>query len=187
MGFIGSGVMARVHMEEWSVTTSPRSSPCLNRPSSAYAADGRAVPAGRREASAQRAGLAAVRRTLRRRARRRVHHHAARLPLRPGDGVSRGRARRPAREADGDDRRRGQALIATRDRTGRLLVVAFQGSLSPQVRTAARMLRSRRARADPQHRRRRLAGLGARAPPARGARTRPCRAAASCSTRAPTC
>ena len=34
------------------------------------------------------------------------------------------------------------ALIATRDRTGRLLVVAFQGSLSPQVRTASRMLRS---------------------------------------------
>ncbi len=38
----------------------------------------------------------------------------------------------------------GQAeeLIETRDRTGRLLVVAFQGSLSPNVRTAARMVRS---------------------------------------------
>ena len=35
-----------------------------------------------------------------------------------------------------------RALIETRDRTGRLLVVAFQGSLSPQVREAARMLRS---------------------------------------------
>ncbi|HEX2755990.1 MAG TPA: Gfo/Idh/MocA family oxidoreductase [Candidatus Limnocylindrales bacterium] len=34
------------------------------------------------------------------------------------------------------------ALIATRDRTGRLLVVAFQGSLSPQVREASRLLRS---------------------------------------------
>lgn len=33
-------------------------------------------------------------------------------------------------------------LIAARDRTGRLLVVAFQGSLSPQVREASRMLRS---------------------------------------------
>jgi predicted dehydrogenase len=33
-------------------------------------------------------------------------------------------------------------LIATRDRTGRLLVVAFQGSLSPQVREASRRLRS---------------------------------------------
>ena len=33
-------------------------------------------------------------------------------------------------------------LIATRDRTGRLLVVAFQGSLSPQVREASRQLRS---------------------------------------------
>jgi predicted dehydrogenase len=34
------------------------------------------------------------------------------------------------------------ALIDTRDRTGRLLVVAFQGSLSAQVREASRMLRS---------------------------------------------
>ncbi len=34
------------------------------------------------------------------------------------------------------------ALIETRDRTGRLLVVAFQGSLSPQVRAAVDMLRS---------------------------------------------
>jgi len=33
-------------------------------------------------------------------------------------------------------------LIETRDRTGRLLVVAFQGSLSPQVREASRLLRS---------------------------------------------
>jgi predicted dehydrogenase len=35
-----------------------------------------------------------------------------------------------------------RSLIATRDRTGRLLVVAFPGSLSPQVRTAVAMLRS---------------------------------------------
>jgi predicted dehydrogenase len=34
------------------------------------------------------------------------------------------------------------ALIETRDRTGRLLVVAFPGSLSPQIREAARRLRS---------------------------------------------
>jgi predicted dehydrogenase len=34
------------------------------------------------------------------------------------------------------------SLIDTRDRTGRLLVVAFQGSLSPQVREASRLLRS---------------------------------------------
>ena len=34
------------------------------------------------------------------------------------------------------------ALIDARDRTGRLLVVAFQGSLSPQVREASRLLRS---------------------------------------------
>lgn len=35
-----------------------------------------------------------------------------------------------------------ESLMQTRDRTGRLLVVAFQGSLSPQIRTAVRMLRS---------------------------------------------
>ncbi len=33
-------------------------------------------------------------------------------------------------------------LIATRDRTGRLLVVSFNGSLSPQIRTASALLRS---------------------------------------------
>ena len=35
-----------------------------------------------------------------------------------------------------------ERLIAARDRTGRLLVVAFPGSLSPTVRTAARMIAS---------------------------------------------
>jgi predicted dehydrogenase len=35
-----------------------------------------------------------------------------------------------------------RSLIETRDRTGRLLVVAFPGSLSPQIRTAVQMLRS---------------------------------------------
>jgi len=35
-----------------------------------------------------------------------------------------------------------ESLIAERDRSGRLLVVAFPGSLSPQVRTAANLLRS---------------------------------------------
>jgi len=35
-----------------------------------------------------------------------------------------------------------RSLIATRDWTGKLLVVAFPGSLSPQVRTAVTMLRS---------------------------------------------
>ena len=38
------------------------------------------------------------------------------------------------------DAAEASALIATRDRTGRLLVVAFPGSLSPQVRTAARLV-----------------------------------------------
>lgn len=33
------------------------------------------------------------------------------------------------------------SLIETRDRTGRLLVVAFQGSLSPQIRRASELLR----------------------------------------------
>jgi predicted dehydrogenase len=35
-----------------------------------------------------------------------------------------------------------RSLIQARDRTGRLLVVAFPGSLSPQIRTAVSMLRS---------------------------------------------
>lgn len=35
-----------------------------------------------------------------------------------------------------------ESLIEARDRTGRLLVVAFQGSLSPHVRKASEMLRS---------------------------------------------
>ena len=35
-----------------------------------------------------------------------------------------------------------QSLIETRDRTGRVLVVAFPGSLSPQIRAAVRLLRS---------------------------------------------
>jgi predicted dehydrogenase len=35
-----------------------------------------------------------------------------------------------------------RSLIETRDRTERLLVVAFQGSLSPQVRLASRLLRA---------------------------------------------
>ena len=35
-----------------------------------------------------------------------------------------------------------RSLIATRDRTGKLLVVAFPGSLSPQIRTAVKLLRS---------------------------------------------
>ena len=40
---------------------------------------------------------------------------------------------------NGDEAR---SLIETRDRTGRLLVVAFNGSLSPQVRKAVEMLRA---------------------------------------------
>lgn len=35
-----------------------------------------------------------------------------------------------------------RSLIGARDRTGRLLVVAFPGSLSPQIRTAATMIRT---------------------------------------------
>ncbi len=34
------------------------------------------------------------------------------------------------------------SLMATRDRSGKLLVVAFQGGLSPQIRAAARMIQS---------------------------------------------
>jgi predicted dehydrogenase len=35
-----------------------------------------------------------------------------------------------------------ESLIATRDRTGRLMVVSFNGSLSPQIRKASQLLRS---------------------------------------------
>jgi predicted dehydrogenase len=38
--------------------------------------------------------------------------------------------------------REAESLIETRNRTGRLLVVSFNGSLSPQIRTAVKMLRS---------------------------------------------
>jgi predicted dehydrogenase len=40
------------------------------------------------------------------------------------------------------DAQEAEALIATRDRTGRLLVVAFPGSLSPQIRAASQMLKA---------------------------------------------
>jgi predicted dehydrogenase len=38
--------------------------------------------------------------------------------------------------------REARSLIATRDRTGHHLVVAFQGSLSPEIRAASKMIRS---------------------------------------------
>ena len=38
-----------------------------------------------------------------------------------------------------------RSLMETRDRTGKLLVVAFPGSLSPQIRTAVKILRSGKA------------------------------------------
>ena len=79
-----------------------------------------------------------------------------------------------------------QLLIATRDRTGRLLVVAFQGSLSPQVREASRLLRS--GELGP------ILNISAtawqdwpRSRRAPGARSRRCRGAGSCSTPARTC
>jgi predicted dehydrogenase len=78
------------------------------------------------------------------------------------------------------------ALIETRDRTGRLLVVAFQGSMSPQVREASRLLRSGELGA--------ILNISAvawqnwaTAPTGPGASNRPSPVAASCSTPAPTC
>ena len=100
--------------------------------------------------------------------------------------LPRGRPRRPPREADGDDRRRGRGLIATRDRTGRLLVVAFQGSLSPQVREASRLLRS--GELGPILNINATSGRTGRPSPADVAPgSGACPAAASCSTPAPTC
>ena len=54
------------------------------------------------------------------------------------------------------------SLIETRDRTGRLLVVAFQGSLSPQVRLASRLLRANEFGRILTYQWRRLAELGSR-------------------------
>ena len=65
-----------------------------------------------------------------------------------------------------------EALIETRDRTGRLLVVAFPGSLSPQVRAAARMIASGEVGALLNIGADGLAGLGDCRRPGRGARTR---------------
>jgi predicted dehydrogenase len=65
-----------------------------------------------------------------------LHHHHAKMCMEAGLDVL---LEKPmvmnAQEAED--------LIATRDHTGRLLVVAFNGSLSPQIRTAARMLHAR--------------------------------------------
>ena len=90
---------------------------------------------------------------------RRLYHHPPRAALRPGQEVPGGRAGRAAGEAHGHERAtRPPDLIDVRDRTGRLLVVAFNGSLSPQIRKAVRMLRSG-SWANPQHPRGGLAEL----------------------------
>jgi predicted dehydrogenase len=66
-----------------------------------------------------------------------------------------------------------RSLIETRNRTGKLLVVAFPGSLSPQIRAASRL--------------RPCGRTGDRPPTAPGASNRQSRAAASSSTPARTC
>lgn len=63
------------------------------------------------------------------------HHHQAKMCMEAGVDVL---LEKPMvmNAAEAED------LIATRDRTGRLLVVAFNGSLSPEIRKAVKMLRS---------------------------------------------
>ena len=102
-----------------------------------------------------------------------VHRHAARPPLRPGDGLPRGRPRRPAREADGHERRRG-------DRRSSRRAIGPAGCSSSRSRaacrrrsaTASRLLAVRRARARSSTSTRWSGRTGRRRRPGRGARTR---------------
>ena len=121
------------------------------------------------------------------RARRRDDRHAPRLPLRPGRRGARGRARRPAREADGHERHGGRGAHpdprpdrapARRRLPGQPLAARPRGVRDDPLR---------RGRGDPQHQRRRVAGLAGPVAGHVARRTRSCRAAGSCSTPAPTC
>ena len=143
VGFIGAGVMARHHLEEileGGVTDVVAI--CEPAPA-AYAAAAQLFDQHGLPPPPNEPDWDALRRDVPGPARRGLHHHAARPALRPGDAP----VSKPGFDVllekpmvmTADEAR---ALIETRDRTGRLLVVAFQGSLSPQVREASRMLRS---------------------------------------------
>ena len=109
VGFIGGGVMARVHLNGMLARDDTTIAAICEPSAQAYAAvaelfDQPARPAPPNEPDWRRfvgdatpIELDAV-----------IIITPARLPLRPGDGLPRGRPRRPAREADGDDGRRGR-------------------------------------------------------------------------------
>ena len=78
-------------------------------------------------------------------------------------------------------------LIEARDRTGRVLVVSFQGSLSPHIRKAVKMLRSGRAWVQYRPSPASSGRTGAATSGTGGGGTPGSPAAASCSTAAPTC
>ena len=107
VGFIGVGAMARFHLEGMLDRTDTDVVAVCEPSSVALRHRSRALHPARVAGPAERAGLGQVRGDLCRSARRGVHHHPARPPLRPGDGLPGGRPGRAAREADGDDRRRG--------------------------------------------------------------------------------
>ena len=85
------------------------------------------------------------------------------------------------------DAAEAESLIATRDRTGRLLVVGLPGQPVAAGPDRGADDRGRRDRADPQHRRGRVAGLAGQLGRDLAGQIRRCPAAASCSTRARTC
>ena len=160
VGFLGAGVMARHHLEEiFEGGETDVIAICEPAPA-AYAAaaqlfdqHGLAVPPNEPDWRRFVADVPGP-------ARRRLHHHPARPPFRPGDSLSRGRFRRPAREADGHDRRRGTGpdRDARPDRAAaRRRVPGQPVAAGPRGGAAAPL---GRARADPQHQRGGLAGLG---------------------------
>ena len=142
MGFIGSGIMARSHMREMIQRDLAEVVAVCEPSGDAYAAtvdlfarSGATPPANepdwRRFVSAYADRLDAVFIVT----PHALHFEQASACLEAGLDVL---LEKPmVMNAD-----EATALISTRDRTGRLLVVSFQGSLSPQVRTASRMLRS---------------------------------------------
>ncbi|HEY7970420.1 MAG TPA: Gfo/Idh/MocA family oxidoreductase [Candidatus Limnocylindrales bacterium] len=142
VGFIGGGVMARVHMSEMLPRGDTTIAAICEPSAQAYAQvaelfDQHGLPAPpnepdwRRFVETHAAGLDAVIIIT----PHAFHFEQATVCLKAGLDVL---LEKPmVMTAD-----EATALIETRDRTGRLLVVAFQGSLSPQVREASRLLRS---------------------------------------------
>ena len=143
MGFIGSGVMARVHMESM-VRDDLAEIVAVSEPSSsAYAATVALFQQAGAKPPINEPDWRRFVASSRRRARCCVHRDPPRPPFRAGERLPRSRARCPAREADGDERRGSQRadLDARPDRPD-CSSSSFQGSLSPQVRTASKLLRS---------------------------------------------